>query len=455
MNGPGEGKGMATARDTFIGIDLGTSALKGVLADAAGRVLRAARRPVAYDRPAAGRVEADPRAHWRDVTGLIRELAAAAPLPVRALALSGASGNTLLTDGAGVPLTPIVNWMDHRCAGRAPRALDGLTPAAVRRVVGWPCIETFPLAHLAWLRAHRPGVFGRAARACMNTDWLLFHLTGRWAMDHSTATTFHLQRQVERRWHRPYLERLGLREDQLSRLTASGTAVGPLTAAAARATGLTEETLAVTGAFDHPSAARAVGVLKPGQLMLSCGTSWVAFLPCADRDALIDAELLCDPFLSAAGGPWGGMFSVPAIGPVIDWYVAHQIAPGEAEPLRVFDARAAEAPPGAGGLVIDLLAPPRRVDGTPAQIARAVMESAARALNERIERLHARGFAFRRAVMVGGPGNSPVWPGILAAATGLDLTVGPAHAGAAGAALLAAAGASHAADETREQGKHE
>lgn len=432
---------MTDTHDTFIGLDLGTSALKGVLTDASGHVLHTAKRLVVYHYPAPGHVEADPLAHWHDVASLIRELAAAAPAPVRALALSGASGNTLLTDAAGTPLTPILNWMDRRCEGVALDALEDLTSAAVRRVTGWPCVDSFPLAHLAWLRAYCPDVFESAAHACMNTDWLLFKLAGQWAMDHSTATTFHLQDQVERCWHAPYLTRLGLHEKQLSRLTASGTSVGPLTAEAARATGLTTATLAVSGAFDHPSAARAVGVVTPGQLMLSCGTSWVGFLPCVERDALLDAEMLCDPFLSAAGGPWGGMFSVPAIGPTIDWYVVHQIAPGEAEPLRVFDARAAEAAPGADGLEIDLLAPPQRIDGTPAQIARAVMEGAARALNERLARLRAHGFAFRRAVMVGGPGNSPVWPGILAAATGLDLTVGSAHAGAVGAALLAAAGA--------------
>jgi sugar (pentulose or hexulose) kinase len=199
----------------------------------------------------------------------------------------------------------------------------------------------------------------------------------------------------------------------------------------------------VTGAFDHPSAARAFNITRPGQLLLSCGTSWVGLLPWDDRDALVEAALLCDPFLSDAGGPWAGMFSVSTVGPVIDAYVASLSPPGtdRREQLKRFDTLAAEAPAGAGGVVIDLARPFSPVEAPPALVARAVMEAAARALLAHLERLRARGFTFKQAVMVGGAGNSPVWPGIVAESTGLELTVGTAHAGAAGAALLARWGA--------------
>lgn len=425
----------------IIGLDLGTSAVKGVLMRADRRVLKTAARPAHYRRPHPDWVEADAEQQGRDVLGVIRELASGSPAPVRALACAAASGNTLLTDAQGRPLTPILSWMDRRCVDHQPAALGGLTSDAVRHVTGWPCVNTFPLAHLAWLREHEPDRCRQAAHVGMNTDWLLFRLTGAWRMDHSTATTFHLQDQVRRCWHRPYLERLGITEDRLSRLTGTAVPAGRITPAAASATGLTTDTIAVTGCFDHPAAARAVGVLEPGQLMLSCGTSWVGFIPCADRNAILAADLLCDPFLSDHGGPWGGMFSAPAIGPVIDWYIDHAVAPGEKNRLRIFDELASRAAPGAGGLTIDLFAPPRSIDADRAAVARAVMEGAARALNAHLVRLRAHGFRFDRAVMVGGPSNSPVWPGIIADTTGLDLSVGTSHAGAMGAAILAGIGA--------------
>jgi len=431
----------------LIGLDLGTSAIKGVLTDESGSVLAEADADTRLFHPREGWVESDPEQHYRNVCGVIRELAAAAPAEVAALAMAAASGNTLLTDAHGTPLTAIINWMDRRAEQCPPAALTDLTTAEVSLVTGWPCITGFPLAHLAWLRENDPSNYRAAAHYGMDTDWLLYRLTGQWRMDHSTATTFHLQEQAAGTYYEPFLRRLDLPLTKLSMLTRSGVPVGPLTAQALRDTGLTAQTTVVTGCFDHPAAARAVGVLSPGQLMLSCGTSWVGFVPHPERQAILDAHLLCDPFLSANGGPWGGMFSVPCIGRTIDWYVDTVIAPGEQDRLRVFDELAAQAPPGAGGLSIDLREPPQRIQASRANVSRAVMESAARLLNGKIIKLKAYGFRYDRAVMVGGPSRSAIWREIVAGVTGLDVRAAGQSAGARGAAILAGIGTGLYCDE--------
>jgi xylulokinase len=425
----------------LIGLDLGTSAIKGVLVDARGRVLAEAEAATDLLEPREGWVEVEPEGHYRKVCGILRELAAAAPGEVAALAMAAASGNTLLTTADGTPVTPILNWMDQRGEQEPLRALAGLTLAEVTQVTGWPCVTTFPLAHLAWLSEKQPDLFRQAGHYAMDTDWLLYRLSGQWRMDHSTATTFHLQEQTTGTYYAPFLQRLGLPPERLSPLVGSGVPVGPLTAAAARDTGLSPRTLVVTGCFDHPAAARAMGVLAPGELMLSCGTSWVGFTPGRDRQRLLEAQLLCDPFLSADGGPWGGIFSVPYIGRTIDWYIDHVIAPGEDNRRRIFNEAAAEADPGAGGLAIDLREPPRPPDATRSNISRAVMEGAARLLHEKIRELEGHGLRFERAVLVGGPAASPVWPAIIVEITGIALTVGGRSAGARGAAMLAGIGA--------------
>lgn len=387
-------------------------------------------------------MELDPETLYQNLCQIIQKLIAHAPGEVSALAMAAASGNTLLTDADGLPLTNIISWMDNRAARQPPAALAGLAAEHVAQIVGWPCVTSFPLAQLAWLKEKQPKLFSSAAHIGMDTDWLIYRLTGEWVMDHSTATTFHLQDQVSGCYHAPFLKRIRLNPAKLSRLVDSGKVVGALTAEALRNTGLSAQTLAVTGCFDHPAAARASGVLKPGELLLSCGTSWVGFMPRFDRQAIIDAKLLCDPFLSADGGAWAGMFSVPQIGRAIDWYVEHLIAPGEKaiERMRAFDSLAAEAEPGADGIRIDLRDPPRRIEGSPANISRAVMEGAAMLLKEKISELAQYGFHYQSAVMVGGPSRSPVWPGIVAEITGLEVTAGGRSAGARGAAMLAASG---------------
>jgi len=441
MSGSHEGKAC------LIGLDLGTSAIKGVLTDAAGTVLAEAGAETSLLCPCEGWVEVDPERHYRNLCRIIRELAAKAPGEVAGLAMAAASGNTLLTGADGKPLTNIINWMDRRAELNPPAALAGLTGDAVSQVTGWPCVTGFPLAHLAWLRENEPERYQAAEHVGMDTDWVLYRLTGKWRMDHSTATTFHLQEQTSGTYYEPFLKRLGLVRERLSELTESGTAVGPLTVRALSDTGLSPRTLAVAGCFDHPAAARSVGVLEQGQLMLSCGTSWVGFAPHRKRQAVLDAKMLCDPFLSASTGVWGGMFSVPCVGRTIDWYVENVIAPGESDKLRIFDEAAAQAEPGASGLIVDLREPPQPIRASRANLSRAVMEGAAWLLNEKVCELKAQGFTYDRAVMVGGPSRSRVWTSIVANATGLDILTHGRSAGARGAALLAGIGSGVYRDE--------
>jgi sugar (pentulose or hexulose) kinase len=441
--------------DLLIGLDVGTSAVKGVLVSSEGARLAAARRTTRLERRSPGRVELEAKEHYRCLCDLLRELGSRAPpgARVRALAMAAASGNVLLSDGRGRPLTRILSWLDNRSVGRTAELLPGFDPAGFQEVAGWPYSELFPLAQLGWLRRHEPEAWRRAEHVGMNTDWLLYRLCGRWGMDPSTATTFYLYNQKTGVWHRPYLELLGLRERQLSALGSSGQALGRLTAQAARETGLPRGTLVVLGCFDHPGAARGTGVLEPGDLLLSCGTSWVGLYPLAERQAGVRLKLLVDPFLSPRG-PWAGMMALTAIGVTIEKYLDRfllQPAEDPAEKYELFNAAAARSPAGAGGLRLDLYRDPSDFmkevrdplgDHPREHLARALMEGAALVTRRKLEELAAAGIKARRMVMVGGPAESPVWPRIVAEVCGLELSLLAGQAaGAAGAAMLAAIGA--------------
>jgi xylulokinase len=402
-----------------IGLDLGTTAIKGVLTEPDGAILAETIAETKLRTPQPGWVEIDPEQHYQNVCGVIRQLAESADDEVTGLAIAAAAGNTLLTDAQGQPLRPIISWMDSRSDG-----ID-MAPAELASITGWPCVDSFPLAHLSWLREHEPENYAAAGHIGMATDWLLYRLTGQWCLDHSTATTFHLVDQVHGCYHQPLLDRLDIPESKLSPLVDTGARIGPLTADI----GLSTETQVIAGCFDHSAAARAAQVTAPGQLMLSCGTSWVGFLPHADRDSILEAGLLCDPFLSADGGPWAGMFSLPQLGRSIDWYI------DKIGDIASFNALAAKAD--SQGLRIDLRKARKMPDANFARIARAVMEGAAHLLQEKIQELKAQGMSFDRAVMVGGASRSPVWPGIVAEITGLDISVAGRSAGARGAAMIA------------------
>jgi xylulokinase len=448
--------------DLFIGLDVGTSAVKGVLLSSEGKQLALGKRDTKFLFPKPGYIEVEPEGHYRSVCDLIRELSSHAPAgsSIRAISMAFASGNTMLLDEKDRPLINIINWMDERASGKLEEILTGLDIDEVHRVVGWPLGRGyFPLAHLGWLKKYQPETCRKAARFCMNSDWLMYRLTGRWGMDYSTATTFYLADQVNRCWHKPYLDMLEISLEAISKLGPSGSVLGPLTRQGAEDTGLGEKTLVVLGAFDHPSAARGTGFTNVGDLLLSCGTSWVGFYPIEDRQLGISQKLLVDPFLTPEG-PWATMFSLPEIGRRIDWYIDNLILMEKENPeekYTIFSESSEKTPPGAGGhyanpFIDSKHVPQAEIDlhahRSREEIARAVMEGPALRMRYNIERLAKVGIKADRIAMVGGPAESPVWPRIVAEITGLELRlINGQTAGAVGAAILAAVGAGLFRDE--------
>jgi xylulokinase len=448
--------------ELLIGLDVGTSAVKGVLISSEGDQLAHGHRATRLLSPRPGFVEIEPEEHYRSVCNLIGELASRAPAGarIRAVSMAFASGNTLLLDEQDRPLINIISWMDKRADGKIKEIYPDLDQEGVHGIVGWPLPDGwFPLSHLGWLKKHQPEIYRRAHRYCMNSDWLMYRLTGRWGMDYSTASTFYLIDQLNYRWHRPYLEMLEIPEQAISTLGASGSVLGPLRQHAAEDTGLGPGTLVVLGAFDHPCAARGTGFTRTGDLLFSCGTSWVGFYPIGDRNLGIAQGMLVDPFLSPRG-PWATLFSFTEIGRLIDRYVDRHFMQAGMDPrqkFELFNRSARNAAPGAGGLFIDPYVPVKDIPAaavdlpgghSKADIARAIMEGPAFRIRRHIELLDGAGIKADRIAMVGGPSESPVWPGIVAEITGLELKlINGQTAGAVGAAILAAVGAGLFRDE--------
>ena len=343
-----------------------------------------------------------------------------------------------------------ISWMDTRAEDEA-RTVFGelLNPAEIHQITGWPFINMFPIAHLAWLKCRQPELLRNAAKICMSTDYINFKLTGVWGIDSSTATTSYMQDQRKAEWHLPYLEKLGIPADKLPPIRISGTVLGRITPQAATQTGLSAGTPVVLGSFDHPGAARGSGVFDEGQLLLSCGTSWVGFYPLKDRDLAVSQRLLIDPFLRDEG-LWGVMLSLKAISNYVEQYLCRYISDSP-EKYKEFDSLAASAPIGANGLLINTMQYEEldELNRRPkADIARAVMEGTAYLLRMRIEQLQQAGMRVDTVSMVGGPSETYPWPQIIADVLGRRVTiVNGSCAGAVGAAVLAGIGAGLYANE--------
>lgn len=442
----------------LIGLDLGTSAMKGVLVESRGSVLWQANRPVRLQRLEAERVELDPEQYVQDVFALLRELVSHAedPAAIQAISVSGASGNTVLLDHDCRPLAHAISWLDDRCAGMADQLWPGLDPDQVYHRAGWPFGGSFPLAHLAWHKAMTPALWQQTRSFAMLHDYLYLQLCGRLVVDHSKASSFYLQDQIDRSWNEELLAFLGITPDQLPDLLPPATACAKITTAAAQATGLGPGTRVVTGSFDHPSAARSTGVFDTGDLLISGGTSWVIFAPICNRDTGLEGGMILDPFLSPAGC-WGAMFALTAVAEKLNAYLECYIPTPPREPaFSRFNRLAAEAVPGADGLFLDLYQRPFEddmallADAAPRNIARALMEGVVFLTRARVDELSQRtGTRPGRIVFTGGPTRSPVWTSILADVLNQPVVLPDAgeYAGAVGAAILAGIGTGIYRDE--------
>jgi xylulokinase len=447
--------------DLLLGLDIGTSAVKGIVMSCEGDIITEGRHAIQFLNTPSDFIELDPEEHYQTVCHLIRELVSGIPAgsSIVALSMAVASGNTLLLDSLGQPLTNIISWLDPRAVKTASELLPEFDFEQIHSIVGWPWSGFFPLGHLAWLKSNSSEKYNSTSHYAMNSDYLLYRLTNKWGIDPSTATTFYLQDQCKQQWHQPYLDRLEISEACLSEICPSGSALGPLTPQAAKDTNLSEKTMVVLGAFDHPCAARGTGMTQTGDLLLSCGTSWVGFYPIENRGLALSQKLIIDPFLKPEG-PWGALFALTQIGLTIDWYVDRLILKPDDNPddkYNLFNAGSQQTPPGANGLFLN---PCQDISNFPEknvkiktqysreEISRAVMEGTAFELKRKVQELAKSGISAERVTMVGGPSESPIWPLIVSEILGLELRlINGQNAGAIGAAILAGIGAGVFGDE--------
>ena len=425
----------------IIGLDIGTSSVKGVLVTVDGKIRQTAREAFSYTRLENGGVEISAEDYLNACMKAIRTLASAGDNRwIKGICASSASGNLLLLGSEGNPITPIINWQDKRVTDEVRAVFPELDPAVYYRRIGWPFqFNSFPLAQLCYIKKHSPELLERCEKVCMSTEYLYYVLTGKWGISNSAGTTFFLIDQERGCYIPELLEGLGIEEEKLPPVCPCGHVVGAVKPGMEEVCGLLEGTPVFLGSFDHPSAARAVGVKNEGEMLLSCGTSWVAFLPLTDRKKGLDAGMLVDPFLSPEGC-YGAMVSVSSLSDRLKLYTERYIGLGP-DSYRQLSDLAKKSEPGAGGLQINLLEEPD--DSTilaypKAHIARAVMEGAVLLLKRRLDKLAEYDIRAKKAVMVGGPSEDPFWATLIEQMCGINVTVQHgAFAGAVGAASIA------------------
>ena len=427
----------------LLGLDLGTSNIKGVVISGCGEIIALGKTPVPYDKENNSIVEFDAVEFYELVVETIKKTIKDLENPgcIKAISMVSASGNTVLLNENMNPMRKALSWTDRRFTDEADIVLEKPDYMALYDKIGWPYHNSFPLAHLSWLKLNEPEKLKAAHKVCMVTDYVNYRLSGKLATNPSTATTLYLMDQKQSQWSEEIIGKMGINSKSLPKIFKSGEIIGYITDRAAKNTGLNQGTPVVAGSFDHPGAARGTGILKEGDLLLSCGTSWVGFYPVKSRKKIYNQEMLIDPFMQGKGC-WGGMFSLPSISGNIDKLIKKWIS-DTGYIYDEFNRLATKAQLGAEGLKINPMTDSDKDFSCYSckNIARAVMEGTAFLMKEKIRHFAINGITAKRIVMVGGPTQSKIWPQIVCDIIGIGIDVVYSdNAGAVGAAVMAGIG---------------
>ncbi|HYN85722.1 MAG TPA: xylulokinase [Pyrinomonadaceae bacterium] len=445
----------------FLGMDVGTGGSRAVLIDERGRVAAAAtveHEPFAS--PQTGWAEQDARDWWRASASAVRAVLSkegSRADTVGGVGLTGQMHGSVLLDERDEVLRPALIWCDQR-TGEQSRAITERVGA--RRVIELTCnpaLTGFTLPKLLWVREHEPEVWARFRSLLLPKDYVRLRLTGEHAIDVADASGTSLLDVAARRWSREMLEAAEIDERVLPPVFESTEVVGRVSREGAEATGLREGTPVVAGAGDQAAGAVGMGIVRPGSVSATIGTSGVVFAA-TDRPAL-DPEGRVHTFCHAVPGRWHVMGVTQGAGLSLRW-VRDQFGAGEddgRDPYERLSEEAAEAPAGSGGV---LWAPYLMGERTPhldpearaalvglnasharAHVVRAVMEGVAFSLRDTFEIFGEMNVPVDAVRLGGGGARSALWRRIQADVYGREVETVEAEEGAAyGAALLAGVG---------------
>jgi xylulokinase len=358
----------------------------------------------------------------------------------------------VLLDASDQVIRPALIWCDQRSQAQ----VDFVNQTVGREnVLAWtanPVLTGFTLPKLLWVRDNEPAHFARARKVLLPKDYARFCLTGEYATEVSDASGMSMFDVVKRRWSFEMMDALGLDRALLPSVYESTDVTGRITARAAALTGLAEGAPVVGGGGDQASSAVGNGIVEPGIVSCTLGTSGVVFAHM--EKVAYDPPGRVHTFCHAVRGKWHVMGVTQGAGLSLQWF-RNQLAPGT--DYDALTAEAAQAPAGAHGLYwlpylmgertphldascrggwIGLTAKHTRAD-----LIRSLLEGVCYSQKDCLDIIEELGIEVTSVRVSGGGARSAFWRQLLADVMGKRVVVLETQEGSAyGAALMALVG---------------
>ncbi|MBD1566507.1 xylulokinase [Vibrio sp. S12_S33] len=443
----------------FIGIDLGTSGVKVVLLDDKDIILGSETSALSVCRPYPLWSEQSPQDWWQATDDAIVKLGQIHDLSkVQAIGLSGQMHGATLLDQKGEVLRPAILWNDGR-SFEACQLLEKMVPES-RDITGNIMMPGFTAPKIKWLQRNEPDCFKKIAKVLLPKDYIRFRLSGDYATDMSDAAGTMWLDVAKRDWSDVLLQATGLTREHMPRLFEGNQVTGVLKKELANKWGLMAVPI-VAGAGDNAAGAIGVGITRPGQAMLSLGTSGVYFA--VSEGVAANPDFALHSFCHALPNVWHSMSVILSAASCISW-VAQLI--GIDDVSQLLDKVEAKANPDSNVVFLPYLSGERTPHNDPnakgvffgmthntdqADLGLAVLEGVGFALADGMDALYDAGETPDEITLIGGGAKSQYWRQMLADILGQTLTyraggeVGPAL-GAARLARLAMSNATPISD---------
>lgn len=445
------------AKQLLLGIDLSTTGAKALLIEGDGRVVSSATNPLSLSTPRPLWSEQDPIEWWTATANSIKEALATANASaedVAAIGLTGQMHGLVLLDDRGEVLRPAILWNDQRCGAECDEIRACISREELVQITGNDALTGFTAPKILWVEKHEPEVYRRTRHILLPKDYIRYKLTATLAMDKADGSGTMLFDLRERNWSSVILKTLNISEEWLPPTFEGHETTGEVTREVADSTGLRAGTPVVAGGGDQAAGAVGVGVVRPGSMAVTLGTSGVVLA--ATESPLVEPAGRLHAFCHAVAGRWHLMGVMLSAAGSLQWYhdnFAHERSFAE------IVGEASQVPAGSEGLIfLPYLSGERTPHPDPLargawigltarhgqpHLARSILEGVAFGIKDIFCLMRDAGLASIDQIRIAGGGaKSSLWRQILADILGVELvTVNTTEGAAYGAALLAGVGA--------------
>ena len=433
----------------YIGVDLGTSALKLVMMKGNGELVKTVSKEYPLYFPRSGWSEQNPTDWFLAVKEGLKELAACADEKIAGISFGGQMHGLVILDKDDNVLRPAILWNDGRSTEETDYLNNVIGKEKLSKLTANIAFAGFTAPKILWVKKNEPEIFAKIAKIMLPKDYISYMLSGNFSTDYSDASGMLLLDVKNKKWSKEMIDICSISEDMLPKLYESYEAVGTIKPELAKELGLNEGIKIVAGAGDNAAAAIGTATVGEGACNISLGTSGTVFI--SSKNFGVDNFNALHSFAHADGNYhlMGCMLSAASCN---KWWMEEILKTKDFAKEQsdidnlgennvfflpyLMGERSPHNDPDAAGTFIGMRMDTKREDMT-----LAVFEGVTFALRDSLEVARSLGIKIEKTMICGGGAKSPLWKRLVANILNVEVDVPMSEEGPGfGAAILAAVG---------------